>query len=529
MEHSLVLYVANAVWRIPLVAIAAALAVRIAVLGPNGRHRVWLGALVLAAIVPAAPGLELLAKPSMGAPVSVSAVEPGASAPAPAFPALVFDAGAERLVALIFAGFALFAAVRLVAAWRAAIRLADEAEPVELAPGLAIALASAARAHRIGVPAVKRSDDVGGPVVVGALRPVILAPRGFFRLGEAEQLAALMHELAHVVRRDFAVNLICEAIALPGAWHPVTYEIKAGVRRSREIACDAMASAALGSRADYARRLLALAEAFGPPSPAPVGAVALIGGPLEERILHLIGGPPRSVSGARVTGAAVVAAALLAPVVTLHVAPAVAAPTMDPAPIALATPAPLPAVVAAAPRLASIPPRRPGAIHGAAPRARAPKVVMAANDLLAAPPAPAAPVAALPALPAPPAAPAPPIDAAAITAKVDEAMARAQKANAEAMAALRAHSGEMSAAARAQTEVEVHRAVAEAMEQAQRQVHAALTSEAFRRAMSEAQAERTHQEVRIRAQVREQVRQAMAEAQRAMADAQVKLGETPAD
>lgn len=537
MEHWLVLYVANAVWRIPLVAIAAALAVRIAVLGPNGRHRVWLGALVLAAIVPAAPGLDLLARPSMVASVPVSSIEPSASSSALAFPALVFDAGAERLLALVFALIAVLAAARLVAAWRSATRLAAAAEPVELAPGLVSALATAARAHRIGIPAVRRSDDIAGPAVVGAFRPLILAPRSFFRLGEAEQLAALLHELAHIARRDFAANLICEAIALPGAWHPVIYEIKAGVRRSREIACDAMASAALGSRADYARRLLALAEAFGPPSSAPVGVVALIGGGLEERILHLIGGPARGLNGARVTAAAIVAAALLAPVLILRVAPAVAAPTparVAPAAIALAPPAPLPPAMAAAPRLASVPPHRPGAIDGVAIRARAPRVVMAANEAAAAQPAPPAPsAAALPALPPappePPAAPAPRVDAAAISAKVEAAMARAQKANAEAMTELRAHSAEMSAAQRAQSEVEVRRAVAEAMAQAQQQVHAALTSEEFRRAMSEARAERTLQEGRIGEQVREQVRQAMAEAQRAMAEAQARLGEAPAD
>ncbi len=60
MEQALIFYLANAVWRIPVVAIGAAILTRVGGVGPVGRHRVWLAALVLAVTLPALPGAEAL-------------------------------------------------------------------------------------------------------------------------------------------------------------------------------------------------------------------------------------------------------------------------------------------------------------------------------------------------------------------------------------------------------------------------------------------------------------------------------------
>ena len=102
------------------------------------------------------------------------------------------------------------------------------------------------------VPPVKISDEVRGPVVAGR---VIVTPRGFARLTLDEQRAALLHELAHVARHDYAVNLACEAAALPVWWHPAVWAIKTErpPQPRRGMACDAAAYAALGSRKIYAR------------------------------------------------------------------------------------------------------------------------------------------------------------------------------------------------------------------------------------------------------------------------------------
>jgi hypothetical protein len=195
------------------------------------------------------------------------------------------------------------------------------------------------------------SDEVRGPVVAGAIWPVILAPRAFVRLGEDEQRAALLHEVAHVVRRDFAINLLCEAAAAPIAWHPVSHEIKAGVRRSRELACDAMASASMASADAYARCLLSLAKTLHAPVEGSAVLVGLIGrGDLEERLMHLITGPRRG-GPSRLLIAGAAAAAILAPAALLHVSPAFAQEVPPPPP-----PPPVEAAAPPAPPAAPAPP-----------------------------------------------------------------------------------------------------------------------------------------------------------------------------
>jgi TonB family protein len=107
------------------------------------------------------------------------------------------------------------------------------------------------------------SASISGPMVLGVRRPLLLVPTGFFaRVAGAERNAALAHELAHVRRRDFAKNLGYTVLALPVAWHPCLWLVRARVAESREMVCDAMAAEATRGKREYARSLLRLAEAL---------------------------------------------------------------------------------------------------------------------------------------------------------------------------------------------------------------------------------------------------------------------------
>ena len=70
---------------------------------------------------------------------------------------------------------------------------------------------------------------------------MVLPPR-FEGHAEDEVRAALLHELAHVRRRDYLVNLMCQIAALPAGWHPAVYGIQQRIRRTREMLCDAIAA-----------------------------------------------------------------------------------------------------------------------------------------------------------------------------------------------------------------------------------------------------------------------------------------------
>jgi hypothetical protein len=92
--------------------------------------------------------------------------------------------------------------------------------------------------------------------------------------------------MAHVARRDYLSNLICELAALPISFHPLTYMIKRQIARSRELACDELVSKHLLPPKVYARSLVWAADVSSQPSSALVLSM-FDGKSLEERVMRL--------------------------------------------------------------------------------------------------------------------------------------------------------------------------------------------------------------------------------------------------
>jgi beta-lactamase regulating signal transducer with metallopeptidase domain len=103
------------------------------------------------------------------------------------------------------------------------------------------------------------TDRVDSPSVVGWLRPVILAPVGVLCGLAPEQVEALLaHELAHVRRHDYLVNVlqgIAESLLF---YHPAVWWISNQIRAEREHCCDDLAVVASGDVLVYARALAEL-------------------------------------------------------------------------------------------------------------------------------------------------------------------------------------------------------------------------------------------------------------------------------
>jgi beta-lactamase regulating signal transducer with metallopeptidase domain len=442
MQHALFGYLINAAWLAPLVAATAWTVLHLADLSPRTRNLAWLGFLALAVVAPALPGAGAsralapaprsdLAMPAALPAESETTLAANLSRVSPlSLTRVEFSPRAASLVKLAFVTVAAVGLARLALAMAASLRLVSRSRDIILASPVTSAVEAFARAHGGRVPPVRVCEDVSSPVVVGALRPVILIPGRFAALTEADQQAALLHECAHVVRRDYAVNLFSELVALPLSWHPALYPLKAGVRRSRELACDAMAAAAMTSERDYARRLLSLAKALGAPARAH-GAPAMVGlfgkSSLEERLMHLTnpkGAQTPGLKAARMGGAAAVALLALTPAILFRVTPAFAEAAAPMAASAASTPTPA---------VAQAPMHAPAPMILAAQTASEPHPILAAPTPPAPPPAPAAPPAppalpapapqpALPALPILPtlAAPAAPVHLAAVRACPDE-------------------------------------------------------------------------------------------------------------
>jgi len=123
-------------------------------------------------------------------------------------------------------------------------------------------------------PAVRVSNEVDTPLVLGFFHPVVLLPSGRFNgLPEAEQCMALCHELMHVRRRDpwlACVPALAERLFF---FHPLAHLAVREYGLAREAACDAAVLRELDARpGDYGRLLLALGVTRMPAHFAAAGA-----------------------------------------------------------------------------------------------------------------------------------------------------------------------------------------------------------------------------------------------------------------
>jgi bla regulator protein blaR1 len=149
----------------------------------------------------------------------------------------------------------------------------------------------ASLAHRLRVSRPVRlceSALVEVPTVIGWLRPVILLPASALTGLSAEQLEALLaHELAHIRRYDYLVNLVQTSVETLFFYHPAVWWVSAQARQEREHCCDDLAVAACGDVLTYARALTQLDRLRGSELQL---AVAASGGSLLVRIQRLLRG-----------------------------------------------------------------------------------------------------------------------------------------------------------------------------------------------------------------------------------------------
>ena len=124
------------------------------------------------------------------------------------------------------------------------------------------------------------------PVVAGFLRPVILFPASLLTALPASQLEYLLiHELAHIRRYDYALNLLQKAVEGLLFYHPAVWWISDVLRREREHCCDDVVLARCPDAMEYAATLVALEQG------RPDLALAANGTGLASRIRRILNKP----------------------------------------------------------------------------------------------------------------------------------------------------------------------------------------------------------------------------------------------
>jgi beta-lactamase regulating signal transducer with metallopeptidase domain len=162
---------------------------------------------------------------------------------------------------------------------------------VGVAPVPADVLAALRRvSQRLGLRRVVRvlqSTLVQVPVVIGYMRPAILLPVSLVTSLPAAQLDAILsHELAHVRRHDFAINLLQILVETIFFYHPAVWWLSRRIRVEREYCCDDLVVRLLGNRVEYGRALLAIE---GQRRQNPILAVGAADGSLLARVRRIVG------------------------------------------------------------------------------------------------------------------------------------------------------------------------------------------------------------------------------------------------
>jgi beta-lactamase regulating signal transducer with metallopeptidase domain len=143
------------------------------------------------------------------------------------------------------------------------------------------------------------------PAVVGWLRPVVLVPASaLIGLPAPDVEALLAHELAHIRRNDYLVNLLQTAVETLLFYHPAVWWTGRQIRAERENCCDDLAVAVCGDVLTYARALTRLEQMR---ARTPALAMAANRGSLLARIRRLVrpDDSVRHTSGDWITGVAI--------------------------------------------------------------------------------------------------------------------------------------------------------------------------------------------------------------------------------
>jgi TonB family protein len=195
--------------------------------------------------------------------------------------------GFAAAAALVWAGGTLVLAVRFAGGWLIARSIAAAARPID-DPALESMILELVRCG--GVTRAIRlleSPAIDTPVVVGWHDPRLLVPPAtFLRLSRQQLAGVIAHEVAHIRRGDYVINLLHSVAEVPLFFSPAVAWMSRCIRDAREFCCDDEAAARVGDKRHYVEALTHLAA--GPTTSRMRAAVGITGPRLVTRVRRLL-------------------------------------------------------------------------------------------------------------------------------------------------------------------------------------------------------------------------------------------------
>ena len=127
------------------------------------------------------------------------------------------------------------------------------------------------------------------PITSGIVRPVVVLPAGTDDWSPERRRSVLLHELAHVRRRDCLVQLLTQVASAVYWWNPLVWYASRQLRQESERACDDLVLDAGTRASDYAHDLLEMARALNQTRRSPLASAALVHrSRFEDRLLAIL-------------------------------------------------------------------------------------------------------------------------------------------------------------------------------------------------------------------------------------------------
>lgn len=300
-------FLLNALWQAAAITFVAAICLRLmSRISAQRRHRVWTAALLLSVALPVwssfdfggdSAALRIL-------PIRERRIETQAITTAVSENIVVLDNFSPRretfaesnrvplfvrFIAGCYVLFLLYRVILLCAAWRRTIKIRRSAVSRALPRYVGAIVAQCQMKLQTSKIEILFSPEIKSPVMSGWRNPAVILPETFFDGCSDEMLTATFgHEMAHVKRRDYALNFICELVFLSVAFHPAAAHLKRQIARTREMACDELVGERLLEPKVYAKSLLRLAAFVKNANDSAHALGVFDANILEQRIVKLI-------------------------------------------------------------------------------------------------------------------------------------------------------------------------------------------------------------------------------------------------
>ncbi|HEX6044964.1 MAG TPA: M56 family metallopeptidase, partial [Pyrinomonadaceae bacterium] len=301
-------FLLNAVWQIALIAALASFgAWLLRSSSARYRHWLWVSALCLAFLVPAATSIRFGIEATIAAPVTTNIPFPSeepvrqldqVTSNSSGVLASVIQLNTDLvfLVLGVYGIFLLYRTFRLIQAWQTTRTIKRNAFELDADDEIASIINKCESEFDTGARRVRvlRSETLPVPVTMGLSQPAIVLPDALLHEGNTDLLtSAIGHEFIHVARRDYLLNFIYELLYLPISFHPAAALLRRRIKQTRELCCDELVAARILNAEVYARSLLRLAGAA--PSLRRLSVTTTVGiadaDILEARIMSLLKKP----------------------------------------------------------------------------------------------------------------------------------------------------------------------------------------------------------------------------------------------